>query len=91
MKVAEIATPPSLLYPPHSSAGILCKKRMIVTYITNMSMNACGFKWNYDEEEERRAREDTLVYQHKLNALAAEVYEIAKSKGWGMKRSRLVI
>jgi hypothetical protein len=47
-----------------------------------MSINACGFRWNYDEEEERRAQENILICQHKLNDLAAEVHEIAKSKGW---------
>jgi NTP pyrophosphatase (non-canonical NTP hydrolase) len=44
--------------------------------------SSCGHKWNYDEVKVREEKQAALIYQHKLNDLAAEVHEIAKSKGW---------
>lgn len=42
----------------------------------------CQHRWNYDEEEQLKNAAIALTYQHKLNELATEVHEIAKSKGW---------
>ncbi len=44
--------------------------------------SSCKHVWDFDEEENRKAQQKALIYRHGLNDLAAEVHEIAKSKGW---------
>jgi len=44
--------------------------------------STCNHAWDFDEEENLRTQRTALIYRHKLNDLAAEVHEIAKSKGW---------